>query len=121
MTPQLLIFLGLKMAKLNIFVCDLCKQISLISNCKLTLISGRGKDRVTIKAEMCEKCEAGLRNKIDAEVNLEQAHPTPSRSEPLTPVASRRAPPDLSKCQHKNTSFNSPFITCQDCGHQEKI
>lgn len=120
------------MARLNVVLCDLCKKISKTdSPATLKAVKGRGDDKQVISAELCSDCFDSLKAKIDTVVNLDTLTGAPTKrheypGEPgntphelRTPIASRRRP-ELNACKHLNSDFKHPFITCRDCGNQEK-
>lgn len=112
------------MARLSIIVCDLCKKMAEATDNKLQISSGKGDEKVVHKAEICQMCFDELRAKLDSSVSLDritqQSRPIAQPSEPVTPIATRRRPPP-DGCTHSNSKFNSPFVTCLDCGDQQKI
>ena len=113
------------MARLNVVLCDLCKKISKTdSPAILKAVKGRGEDKQVISAELCNSCFDDIKAKVDKIVSLDtitSGQPqAPGAQEGLrTPIASKRRP-ELNACKHLNSDFKHPFITCRDCGNQEK-
>jgi hypothetical protein len=112
------------MARLNVVLCDFCKNISKtdVEPAKLRIVKGRGEDKINIQAEICDACLENFKKKIEQPVSLENlSKPQAAPGGLVTPIASRRRPTDLANCEHKRTEFRTPFIHCLDCGNQEKI
>lgn len=106
------------MAKLNIFVCDLCNYIQYedIVIFKLILQQGFGKNKETNRGYICKKCYDDLTVKLSAEVKFKnQIYPTKT----ITPAAKTRdGTSSKDKCLHEHNSFEPPFVVCRDCGEK---
>jgi len=120
------------MARLNIIICDLCKQMSKVTlSFALTLQSGKGKDKEVTKSEICQKCYDNLKGRIKSDFDFNNSFsPQPrveiidiANGEVIVPSKLNTviAPPPQPSCLHEIKSFEPPNnVRCRDCGEEWK-
>ena len=115
------------MAKLNIIICDLCKNVSKVElPFTITLQSGKGKDKEVTKAEICIECYNELYKRIELDFDFNNSlTPQPRKTEKIEIDGEVIVPSNLNtaatqklKCQHERTSFDPPNLICRDCGEE---
>lgn len=105
------------MARLNIIICDLCKNMSKATlQFGLTLQSGKGKNKEVKRAEICQKCYDVLIKKIESDFEFNNNFSLPrvekveiAEGESMVPSnINNVAPPPQPTCPHDKTSFDPP-------------
>lgn len=133
------------MARHNIIICDLCKNISKVTlPFGMTLQSGKGKNREITKAEICQKCYDSTRSRIESDFEFNNSFSSRPRMETRGAVShlpssdkieiaagesivpsniDNIAPPPQKKCFHEHTSLTDDdgeksYLKCKDCGEE---
>ena len=134
------------MARLNIIICDLCKNMSKVTlPFGITLQSGKGKNKELTKAEICQQCYDATRGRIESDFDLNNSFssrprretgrpannmPSPEKieiadGESIVPsnVDNIAPPPRQMKCTHEQTSVidnegTKIYLKCKECGEE---